>query len=545
MTLSVLDKVHTTDCVAMAAQVGEARQSVSRPLLLTSLFFFSTTVVGLFLSVSWLHPQWFAVSFLGHVMLVAFAMHVTPRSALLMGCGSGTLALAIAFHWSPESITETTNLVWPWTTLTFLFLVIWESLIFGLFSLMVSVAASRNAKLIWLAPAWWVSLEFLWPRVFTWAIAHTHTSVTPILQVAEFAGTSGASALIILAIVATALLIHPPAGKRPSAAIATALSVVIIAYGWGMVREKQIDALERDAVGLRVAAIQVDPSFVDSVERMRAQSLAVQSDVDLVLWPESALGHYHETLADFRDPLRTSELSEAPNPAEDPSDGFLVELLAGGKTYRDGGRDCGPYCNTAFLIDPTKLITGKYVKRTLMPVGEYVPGESLFPAAREWAALTSALVRGTSDEPLRLAGGQQVGTLICYEDMIAANSRRTVLAGAELLVAIINGSGFRDEDTLSQHQRLAMLRTVENRRGMVRCAATGVTCYISPTGRVKRSIPTGGDGALVATVPMLNGLTFYTRWGDWFAWSCVAISITSALRMRRSPFLGVPGSDSR
>jgi apolipoprotein N-acyltransferase len=485
------------------------------------------------LSVSWLYPQWFAASFVGHVMLVVFAMHSTPRNSLLMGCGSGTLALAIAFHWSPESITETTNLVWPWTTLTFLLLVMWESLIFGLFALMVSVATRRSAQWIWLAPAWWVSLEFLWPRVFTWAIAHTHTSVTPILQLAELAGTSGVSAMIILAVVATALMLHPPGGRRPYAAIAAALIVVVIAYGWGVIREKQIDALEREATVLRVAAIQVDPSFVDSVERMRAQSLAVQSDVDLVLWPESSLGHYHETLSDFRDPIRTSELSEAPNPAEDPSAGFRVELLAGGKTYRDGGRDCGPYCNTAFLIDPTKLITGKYVKRTLMPVGEYLPGESLFPEAREWAALTSALVRGTSDQPLRLAGGQQVGTLICYEDMIAANSRRTVLAGAELLVAIINGSGFRDEDTLSQHQRLAMLRTVENRRGMVRCAATGVTCYISPTGRVKQTIPTGGDNALVASVPMLQGLTLYTRWGEWFAWSCVAVTSVTGLRLRR------------
>lgn len=69
-----------------------------------------------------------------------------------------------------------------------------------------------------------------------------------------------------------------------------------------------------------------------------------------------------------------------------------------------------------------------------------------------------------------------------------------------------------------------MLRAVENRRGMVRCAATGVTCYIAPTGRIEKQLPTGVDGELVAAVPLMTQLTFYTRYGEWFAWLCIAIS---------------------
>ncbi|MGV3483886.1 MAG: apolipoprotein N-acyltransferase [Planctomycetaceae bacterium] len=493
-------------------------------LPLAAWFSAKASLTGLLLSTSWLYPSLFLISLLGQACLIAFAMRHRPMVSLLFGSLAGSIALSTAFHWSPASIAETTNLVGPWPVISFLVLIVWESLIFGLFLYVIAAATRFDGRLIWLAPAWWVTFEYLWPRVFTWALAHTHTSVVPILQLAEFTGTSGVSAILVLAATAIAVLFAPRGqGHRWRGPAVSAVAILSV-YGWGIYRVAQVESDADRAPKLRIAAIQVDPSFVDSVERLRNQTLTVHNDVDLVLWPESSLGHYHESLTDFNDPIRTSELSEAPNPAEDPTDGFQTPLLAGGKTYTDGGRDCGPYCNTAFLIDTSKSIIGRYVKRTLMPVGEYIPGEYLFPAARQLAALDSALVRGSLDDPLPLKDGAQIGTLICYEDMVRDNSRRTVLAGASCLVALINGSGFRDADTLAQHQRLAMMRTIENRRGLVRCAATGVTCYVSPAGQVEQALPLGIDGRLVAVVPQLNHLTLYTRWGEWFTWLCIAVT---------------------
>lgn len=496
-------------------------------------FALQSTLAGLLLSAAWLYPSLFLVSLLGHALMIAFGIRHRPFPSLVFGSLAGTLALSIAFHWSPASIAETTNLVGPWPMIAFLTLIVWESLIFGLFLWVLSFTTRVDRRLVWLAPAWWVTSEYLWPRVFTWAIAHTHTAVIPMLQLAEFTGTSGVSAVLVLAATAIAVLFESRSSQWNWRGPAACGLLVAVVYGWGIVRVRQIEVESASQPTLRIAAIQVDPSFVESVQRLRERTLALQDSADLVLWPESSLGHYHESLTDFNDPIRTSELSEAPNPAEDPTDGFRVPLLAGGKTYSEGGRDCGPYCNTAFLIDTSKSIIGRYVKRTLMPVGEYIPGESFFPGARELAALDSALVPGTADEPLTLDSGEQIGALICYEDMVPENSRRTVLAGANCLVAIINGSGFRDADTLAQHQRLAMLRTVENRRGMLRCAATGVTCYISPTGRMEQSLPPGIDGDLIATVPQSHRVTFYTRVGEWFAWLCVFVTVAVCLSTQR------------
>jgi apolipoprotein N-acyltransferase len=493
-----------------------------------------STVIGSLLSVAWLHPELFWISLLGHAALVATALRCSPKQAFLIGCTAGTTALAIAFHWSPASITETTNLVFPWPIVVFLLLVMWESVIFGMFALIISLLRNQRGWMLILGAAWWVTFEFHWPRVFTWAIAHTHTSVVPILQLAEFAGTSGVSAVLVLATIGLGALTSPNGIKRYSFVSLLALSIVVGNYFWGLQRIEQVREGLATQATIRVAAIQVDPTDVDSIERMRTLTRSLDAKVDVVLWPESSLGNYHYKLTDFRDPIRVSELSEAPNPAEDPALGLTVPLIAGGKTYDEGGRDVGPYRNTAFLIDPDKTILGRYVKRTLIPFGEYVPGESWFPSLQYWAALNSSLICGATDDPLVLRDGKKIGALICYEDMICSNARRTVAAGAECFAVIINGSAFRDADTLAQHLRLAQLRVVENRRSMIRCAATGITCKIAATGQVEQSIPSGIDGTLIAELPLSTELTFYTRYGDWFAWLCTFISIGLVFWLMRS-----------
>ncbi len=119
-----------------------------------------------------------------------------------------------------------------------------------------------------------------------------------------------------------------------------------------------------------------------------------------------------------------------------------------------------------------------------------------------------------------------------YEDMERENARRTTLCGAECFVVLINGSGFEDEDALRQHQRLAMLRTVENRRGMLRCGATGLTCYISPTGRVEQQLPMFTEGQIVAAIPLMDHLTIYSRFGEWFTWLSTLIVVFTVILLK-------------
>ncbi|GAA4469349.1 apolipoprotein N-acyltransferase [Novipirellula rosea] len=498
--------------------------------------------IAVVIGVPWLYPNWFLLGSLGWVALIMFAAR---RRRLTATAGSfliGMISLGIAFHWAPKSISSTTNLSETMSHVVFLGLVAWESLAFAMLGYSASALSqppttaeadsSRGRSWLWLLVPIWVAIEFFHPQIFGWSLAHTVLAYLPLIQIAEVTGTSGVAFLVMLATVSLARLGLHHECRRDWIEFGMGASLIASACIAGQWRASQWQDLAGQADSIRVAAVQVDPSKMGSVSEMQRMSRSAQTPIDLYIWPESSLGHYHISLENFRDEVQTAMNSEAPNPAIDPFPGVPSELLAGGKTYDDGGRDQGPYKNTAFLIDSTKSIRSRYVKRSLLPIGEYVPGETWFPFLRDWAALDSTLLRGADDAPLTLAGNQKVGVLVCYEDMVAENSAATTREGAECLIALINGSRFTDVDTLQQHLWLAQLRAVENRRSLVRCAATGVSCLVQPDGAITDRLTPQQSGMIVASVPLLRTQTIYTRYGDWFVYLATAIAMIGVIVMK-------------
>jgi apolipoprotein N-acyltransferase len=503
----------------------------------------------------WLDPAWYVPSLFGLALFIYVATDLSPGRAWLFGTAVGTISLAIAFHWAPAAIDETTNFGVAGSWFAFVAMVLWESSLFGIFAFALAWFVSHRAEsdrrflAIWLAPFLWIPTEYLWPRVFPWAMAHTHLELLPLIQIAEWTGTSGVSWIVVFA---AALVASFPRWHAYSltqrSGLVFGITLVATVIFFGQMRYDQIQERGKAAVRrgkhLSLAAVQVDPNSADSVERMQSLSRSFDRPVDLICWPESALGYYDESLDHFRDLVRTYKLSERPNSAGDPTDGLDTPLLAGANTYCDGGRDIGPYLNMGFLIAPNKSIIGRYTKRTLMPIGEYFPGEDWLPAVRQWAAIDRVRRRGTSAAPLEHPNGTQLGVLICYEDMSRENCRSTVATGAECLIALINASGFRSPFTLEQHFRLAQLRAVENRRSFVRCAATGVTCFVDPTGRIVSRVDTGGDKVLLATVPLFDHQTVYTRYGEWFSWLCILGVAGAAVAVAAARFGAPPRHSS-
>ena len=82
---------------------------------------------------------------------------------------------------------------------------------------------------------------------------------------------------------------------------------------------------------------------------------------------------------------------------------------------------------------------------------------------------------------------------------------------------------------------MSVFRAVENRVYVVRCANTGITCFIDPCGRVVDRVKdeSGRDifvrGVLTRPVVLLESDTLYTRYGDWFVWVCMACSAAFVL----------------
>jgi apolipoprotein N-acyltransferase len=108
--------------------------------------------------------------------------------------------------------------------------------------------------------------------------------------------------------------------------------------------------------------------------------------------------------------------------------------------------------------------------------------------------------------------------LICYEDLLASMSRHATQAGADVLLNILNDAWYGNTAAPYQHQALALWRAIENRRYLLRGSNSGVTSIIDAAGRV---VAEGGlftAEVVSAAVPRLRLTTFYTRYGDVFAW---------------------------
>jgi apolipoprotein N-acyltransferase len=77
------------------------------------------------------------------------------------------------------------------------------------------------------------------------------------------------------------------------------------------------------------------------------------------------------------------------------------------------------------------------------------------------------------------------------------------------------------------HERMALMRGVENGFALARAAKTGLVTAHDAFGRMLASNSTfAEDPAMaVADVPMGPGTTVYARFGDWFGWLCVALSL--------------------
>jgi apolipoprotein N-acyltransferase len=73
------------------------------------------------------------------------------------------------------------------------------------------------------------------------------------------------------------------------------------------------------------------------------------------------------------------------------------------------------------------------------------------------------------------------------------------------------------------------MRAIENDRWVLRATNTGITASIDPYGRITNIAPRNTRTTLIVHYALLEGTTFYTRHGDWFAWLCVIIALVALL----------------
>ncbi|GGA61086.1 apolipoprotein N-acyltransferase [Edaphobacter acidisoli] len=236
------------------------------------------------------------------------------------------------------------------------------------------------------------------------------------------------------------------------------------------------------------------------------------SPTDLIVWPESPA-----PFADY-DPEFRAAISTLARTADAP---IIVDNL--GVTPNPSAPGGYDRFNSASFIAPNGDFVGRYDKMHLVPFGEYVPFKSIFSFAGDLLAEAGDLSHGTRRTVFR-DGGHAYGTFICYESVFPNEVRQFVLEGADVLVNISDDGWYGDTSAPWQHLNMVRMRAIENHRWVLRATNTGVTAAINPYGRVTEAAPRHIRTSIQVHFGYENNLTFYTRYGDVFAYLCALIT---------------------
>ncbi len=233
-----------------------------------------------------------------------------------------------------------------------------------------------------------------------------------------------------------------------------------------------------------------------ALERHLAGLSASLTPPTLIVWPEVPAPIYDQDRF----------LADIPLTAHAP-------LLAGVVSHTDHGASL----NSALLLSPQGRFVSRYDKVNLVPFGEFVPWP--FDAvARKVSSEAGEFVAGTS--PVVATG---IGTFICYESVFPNYIRQFPLRGARVLFNLSNDSWFGKSAARHQHFLIARMRAAENHRWIVRVTNNGITAAIDPAGQVHDQQPAYREIAAILHYGEEQSLTLYTRWGDWFIYTCVLL----------------------
>lgn len=177
--------------------------------------------------------------------------------------------------------------------------------------------------------------------------------------------------------------------------------------------------------------------------------------------------------------------------------------------------------NSALLAQPGEVMPQIYKKSRLTPLSERIPYLDALPFLQDaltWGVGISNWGLGNDTTVLRLSTARgEVGLwpMICYETLYPSFVAGFAARGAQAFAVITNDGWFGPTSGPYQLQRYTVLRAIENRRDVARCANNGISCFISAYGDVWDETELYTRTAIVSTIRTNTESTFYTRHGDW------------------------------
>lgn len=467
----------------------------------------------------------FNVFFLNLLTLAALYelwSRATPRQALLRGWLFGLGHFGTGIYWIFISV-HVYGGAPAWLALLLIavlvaYMAVYPALVGFVSARWMGGGPALRGLLVW--PALWTLSELLRAWVFTgfpWLSTGYAWVGTPLRVAGPVVGVFGMSWLVAFAAGLLWLLLRGPHWSRRLGALGTGivLAAVILALPgplqWTHVaREKPVSAtliqgnIPQDE---KWDPLNLEPTMA------RYRRMTLESERSrLLIWPEAAIpALYDQVKALYFDDLdRILELR-----GQTLLTGMLVRDQATGDIYNG---------MVALGVDQ-----GTYLKRHLVPFGEYFPVPEFIKPAMELLNLPHENISAGSDgqAPLMVAG-IPVGVFICFEAVFSSVALDAV-PEAQLLVNISNDAWFGDSIAAAQHLQITRMRALESGRPILRATNTGISAAIGPDGSLYGITPMFVTDRLRVTAVPRAGATPFVRYGNLPLWIGTLVCVLAGL----------------
>jgi apolipoprotein N-acyltransferase len=363
--------------------------------------------------------------------------------------------------------------------------------------------------------AWWVAAEAVrarWPYAFPWGRLAMSQAQAPTVRWVTVGGPPLLTFLLALTGATLAWVLLVPGWRRraiPALALAAAAGVTLA--GWllpipggggptAAVAAIQGNVPRAGNLPNLLRASTVTQNHAVTTEQLAQQVRAgTRPAPDVVIWPEN---------------------STDIDPRTDPATYAIIATAVAriGRPVLVGTVLDDPRRNAGQLWVPGRGPVQTYVKRQLVPFGEYIPFRGLISSFSSLPSLQPINFTPGHRAVVFHVGPVRLGDVICYEvgfDNLVASE---VSAGANLLTEQTNDADFELDGQLGETlQQLAMarIRAIEFDRTMVVAGTTGVSAIIAPDGSTIARSQTWQRAILDARVPLRSDATLAERAGGW------------------------------
>lgn len=351
----------------------------------------------------------------------------------------------------------------------------------------------KNLDALWIWPSLWVIFEWILSWAFSgfpWCLLGYSQTGNMIGSLASVIGVYGVSFVCVFLGGLIYFRFKKPSEKWRLIYLISIISTVAMAFTVSRIEWTK----PQSSTPLSVALVQGNiaqedkwiPGNADAIFKHYLTLTSPYWSYPFILWPEAAITKPY--------PYSSSELTYL----QKLSKKHQTTLLAGLPIIEDDSA-----YNGLMLVGEHQ---GTYVKRHLVPFGEYLPFEALLSGLLEYLKIPMSDFKVGKEQQALPFNQSLIAYFICYE-IIFPDLVRTSAKQANLLVTINDDDWFGKSSAQAQHLQMAQMRAIETGRYLLFASNSGITAVIKPNGRISKELPPFTSDVLTDQIYFMQGET--------------------------------------